>query len=409
MSSENWQFYIEYWDPWPTFSYFEYVGKVLSFSGDVVRKYYLDQYNGSTYQITIENNNDEAAQLVRGRYFSIYFEDLQIFVSGRISGITFNDSPGTNQGVSTATVTCSDPISQMGKFTVDNFVFPQDTTGNQAILPSGTYNQSLIPGVTATITDSIASTSTYSGTLLNKLNLLMNTEKGQMWPSSGTGLRFNGRSEVAQPSGITFVRKPTGVVGEIPYVQFQRIQLGDNFMNQVLIQPETVAAQFGLSQSSIDTFGPSGYSIPTLDYDTTQAAGLASWLAVMQGDPNDYSYEITVTDLTADKTDIEQLISNLIQGNSLTNIEWLKPGDLNETVVLAVIEGYSFNAMPGQTFYTFYFSSADFYAYFRLNDSIYGRLGGGGIVYNQAEITYDESGWTYNDSNADDTASRLGW
>ena len=374
MSSENWKFYIEYWDPWPTYDYFEYVGKVFSFSGNVGRKYYLDQYDSSTYQITIENNNDEAAQLVRGRYFSIYFEDLQYFVSGRISGITFNDSPGTNQGVSTATVTCLDPISQVGKLTLNNFAFPQGLTGDQAILPSGTFNQSIIPTVTATSTNSIASTSSYSGTLLNKLNLLMNTEKGQMWPSAGTELRFNGRGVVAQPSGITFVRTPTGIVGEIPYVQFQRIQLGDQFMNQVLVKPESVATQFGTSQSSIDAFGPSGYSISTLDNTTTQASGLASWLAIMQGDPTDYSYEITVRDITADKSDIEQLITNLIQGNSLVNIEWLKPGDVTATVVEAVVEGYSFNAIPGETQYTFYLSAATFYQYFILDSTTYGIL-----------------------------------
>jgi hypothetical protein len=35
-------------------------------------------------------------------------------------------------------------------------------------------------------------------------------------------------------------------------------------------------------------------------------------------------------------------------------------------------------------------------------------LGGTDITYNQPEISYDESGWIYNDSNADDTAARLG-
>jgi len=374
MSSENWQFYIEYWNPWPDIDYFEYVGKVLSFSGDVARKSYLDQYSGTTYQITIENNNDEAAQLVRGRYFAIFFEDLQYFISGRISGITFQDAAGLDQGISTATVTCSDPISQMGKFTVNNFVFPQGTTGDQAILPSGTYNSSIIPSVAATDTSSIASSSTYSGTLLNKLNLLMNTEKGQMWPGGGTGLFFLGRAIVAQPSGISFVRNTTGVTGEIPYVQFNRIQLGDQFMNQVLVEPESVATQFGSSSSSINAYGPSGYSISTLDYTTTQAAGLASWLAIMQGDPTDYRYEITVTDITADKADIEQLITNLTFGYSLVNVEWLKPGDVSETVVEAVVEGYSFNAIPGETQYTFYLSAATFYQYFILNSSTFGIL-----------------------------------
>jgi hypothetical protein len=56
-----------------------------------------------------------------------------------------------------------------------------------------------------------------------------------------------------------------------------------------------------------------------------------------------------------------------------------------------------------------YLTPADVYSQFILNSTYFGVLGGGGIVYNQAEITYDESGWIYNDSNADDTASRLGW
>jgi hypothetical protein len=374
MSSENWQFYIEYWNPWPDLDYFEYVGKVLSFSGDVARKSYLDQYSGTTYQITVENNNDEAAQLVRGRYFAIFFEDLQYFISGRISGITFQDAAGLDQGISTATITCSDPIAQMGKFTVDSFVFPQGTTGDQAILPCGTYNQSIIPSVLATDTSSIASSSTYSGTLLNKLNLLMNTEKGQMWPGGGIDLTFLGRAIVAQPSGISFVRNITGVAGEIPYVQFNRVQLGDQFMNQVLVQPESVATQFGSSSASINAYGPSGYSISTLDYTTTQAAGLASWLAIMQGDPTDYRYEITVTDRTADKADIQQLLTNLTLGYSLVNVEWLKPGDVSETVVEAVIEGYSFNAIPGETQYTFYLSAATSYQYFILDSSTFGIL-----------------------------------
>ena len=374
MSPENWKFYIEYWDPWPSIDNFEYVGKVFSFSGDVARKSYLDQYSGTTYQITVENNNDEAAQLVRGRYFAIFFEDFQYFISGRISGITFQDAAGLDQGISTATITCSDPISQMGKFTVNSFVFPQGTTGDQAILPSGTYNQSIIPSVSATDTSSIASSSTYSGTLLNKLNLLMNTEKGQMWPGGGTNLTFLGRAIVAQPSGISFVRNTTGVTGEIPYVQFNRIQLGDQFMNQVLVEPESVATQFGSSSASINAYGPSGYSISTLDYTTTQAAGLASWLAIMQGDPTDYRYEITVTDITADKADIEQLLTNLFFGYSLVNVEWLKPGDVSETVVEAVVEGYSFNAIPGETQYTFYLSAATFYQYFILDSTTFGIL-----------------------------------
>jgi hypothetical protein len=366
MTAENWKFYIEYWNPWPTYDYFEYSGKVLSFAGSNGRKSYMDPYNGSTITITVENNNDEAAQLVRGRYFTIFFESLSLFVSGRISGIDYQDAQGVNQEISTATVTCLDAIAQCGKLTLNNFSFPEDLTGEQAMLPTGTFNQSVVPGVSAIDTQSTASASTYSGTFLNKLNLLMNTEKGQMWPNGGFGVYFLGRALVAQPTGKTFVRTKTGVANDVPYIDFKRIQLGDQFMNQVLVQPESVASQFIVNQESIDNFGPSGYSLSTLDYNTTQAAGLASWLATMQGNPDDFRYEITVSDIAADDF--------LNVGNSLVTVEWLKPGDVSETVVEAVVEGYSFNAIPGETQYTFHLSSATTYQYFILDSTTFGIL-----------------------------------
>ena len=409
MSSENWQFYIEYWDPWPDFNYFEYSGKVLSFAGNVGRQSYMDQYSGSTFVVTVENNNDEAAQFIRGRYFTIYSEGSILFVSGRIAGIDYQDAPGENQGISTATVYCVDTIGQCGKLTLNDFVFPEDLTGLQAILPAGTFNQSVVPNVAATDTQSTASASTYSGTFLNKLNLLMNTEKGQMWPSGAISVLFLGRAVVGQPSGSTFVRNKTVVANEIPYVGFKRIQLGDQFMNQVLVQPESVASQFATNQDSIDLYGPSGYSLPTVDYDVDQAAGLGSWLATMQGDPSDYRYEITVTDISANKTEIQELLENLRFGYSYIDVEWLKPGDTTETTVQAVIEGFSYNAIPGETEYTFYLSSADFYQYFRLNDSVYGVLGAGGVYYDQTGITYNQSGYVYNDTKESYDASRLGW
>ena len=73
------------------------------------------------------------------------------------------------------------------------------------------------------------------------------------------------------------------------------------------------------------------------------------------------------------------------------------------------IEGINISMTPSNTVYTVFASPFNYYAEFILDDSVFGVLGGGGIVYNQAEITYDEAGWIYNDSNADDTASRLGW
>jgi hypothetical protein len=216
--------------------------------------------------------------------------------------------------------------------------------------------------------------------------LLVSTEQGQLWDAGNNAFFFLGRQYVGKPSGYTFSRT-AGSITDIPYSTFRRYELGDQFMNQVTIVPQSVsspvAEQYNENSASITAYGPSAYSVSTLDDTTTQAAGLASWLAIMQGDPTDFRYEITVLDTTATgivpgtlppQTVLQDFVQMLKNGESLAIIEWLKPGDVSETSVEVVCEGFAVNAVPGQTEYTFYFSSAEFYQYFRLDDTVYGIL-----------------------------------
>ena len=214
------------------------------------------------------------------------------------------------------------------------------------------------------------------------MNLLVSTEKGQLWDLGNNAYWFLGREYVGKPSGYTFTRT-AGSITDIPYSTFRRYELGDQFMNQVTVEPVFVASQYNENSASVTAYGPSAYSVSTLDSTTTQAAGLASWLATMQGDPTDFRYEITVLDTTATgivpstippQTVLQDFVQSLTLGESLCTIEWLKPGDVSETSVEVVCEGFAVNAVPGQTEYTFYFSSAEFYQYFRLNDTVYGIL-----------------------------------
>ena len=217
---------------------------------------------------------------------------------------------------------------------------------------------------------------------MNRINLLVSTEKGQLWDSGNNTFWFLGREYVGKPSGYTFSRT-AGSITDIPYSTFRRYELGDQFMNQVTVQPGFVASQYKENSVSVTAYGPSAYSVSTLDSTTTQAAGLASWLATMQGDPTDFRYEITVLDTTATgivpstippQTVLQDFVQSLRSGESLATLEWLKPGDVSETSVEVVCEGFAVNAVPGQTEYTFYFSSAEFYQYFRLDDTVYGVL-----------------------------------
>jgi hypothetical protein len=92
----------------------------------------------------------------------------------------------------------------------------------------------------------------------------------------------------------------------------------------------------------------------------------------------------------------------------MLSLEWQAQGQPTR-VVNTIIEGYNFSGNPSGTVVTLYLSPVEYYQYFVLNDDIYGRLGGDGIVYDQGDIDYNQAGWIYNDVTADDTASRLGW
>ncbi|NBP01064.1 MAG: hypothetical protein EBU90_13195 [Proteobacteria bacterium] len=94
--------------------------------------------------------------------------------------------------------------------------------------------------------------------------------------------------------------------------------------------------------------------------------------------------------------------------NRSCNLYYQEPENLL-TSVSAFIEGYQINAVPGSTTFTLSLSPLQYYQFFTLDNSTFGVLGGGTIYYDQPEIVYDEFEWTYNDVDASNSASRLGW
>ena len=374
MSSEQFTFEIYHWES-GSFVGAPYTGSVLSFAGKSGRTSYMDNYAGGGFTITIANNDNEAAQFVRGYWVDILFGNGDYLQGGQVSEIVYDDYVGQNQGLSTATITCLDSLAVSGKFQLQNFTFTQATTGNQAAQVLGTYGPEQIPQIQLdTPSLSTASASTYSGTYLNRLNLLANTEKGQIWQFGDWSLRWKSRQNVSASSGKTFTRT-SGGASDITYIGFRRIALGEQFFNQVTVTPEGLTEQKVTNSSSVDLYGASGFQMNSVDYNTTQASGLASWLATMLANPTDYRYEVDISDITGNKENIRDFLNIADIANYPTaTLKWLKPGDVSETTVNVVCEGFSFNAVPGQTTYTVYFSPLTNYQYFTLNSSTLGIL-----------------------------------
>ena len=374
MSSEQFTFEIYHWES-GSFVGAPYTDSVLSFAGKSGRTSYMDNYAGGGFTITIANNDNEAAQFVRGYWVDILFGNGDYLQGGQVSEIVYDDYSGQNQGLSTATITCLDSLAVSGKFQLQNFTFTQATTGNQAAQVLGTYGPEQIPQIQLDATSlSTASASNYSGTYLNRLNLLANTEKGQIWQFGDWSLRWKSRQNVSASSGKTFTRT-SGGVSDITYIGFRRIALGEQFFNQVTVTPEGLTEQKVTNSSSVDLYGASGFQMNSVDYNTTQSSGLASWLATMLANPTDYRYEVDISDITGNKENIRDFLNIADIANYPTaTLKWLKPGDVSETTVYVVCEGFSFNAVPGQTTYTVFFSPLANYQYFTLDSTTLGIL-----------------------------------
>jgi len=372
MSAEQWSF--QYGVSGTVFT-----TSVLSFSGNQGRQNYIDNYAGGTFQITIKNQTNLAANFTRGTSVRIVFSTGNTFVQGKVSGVTYNDYPG-NTGLSTATITCQDAMQEAGKWNLQDFTgYVGDWTTYQAQYTNETYTGWKTPEVLAVSRglSRAEQVTTYNGTILNRLNLLNNAERGQL-VTVGGGIYFLSRADALNVNTVSFHRT-TSSSTSIAYSSFRRINSLDTFMNQITVNSYTMAGasiiSFGNNPDSQAAYGTSGYTVNTADIGTYQPLGLASWLAYVQGDPNLLRFEIDFDDATASST----AIFNFLYGASIstarsTTATWRVPGAGSDTTTNVMLEGFSFNGTPQQTSYTAYFSSLSVYQYFILNSSTQGIL-----------------------------------
>jgi hypothetical protein len=354
-----------------------FTSDVLSFSGDWGRQNYLDNYSGGGFSVTIKNNTNQAASFIRGTDVQIQFSDGQLAWIGKVTTVDYNDYAG-DTGLSTATIRCIDSISQAGKFTLQNFNYTAAQTCDQAMQTNSVFPTS--PQISASRAgDSAASgtASAYNGTILNRLNVLNNTEKGLLVSAYAGGtflVTFKARSQVNIFVTTVQLKRTGDNTTTISYRDIRRIGLGDNFMNQVDVKPETVASQLVNNTASQTAYGISGYTVDTVDSTTTQAAGLSSWLATMQGEPSTLRFEVDFDDVSCNATAFNTFMYDILLSQiSNVTMQYQAQGQSLQTVP-CVVEGMSFSGTPSQTDVTVYLSPATYYQYFILNSTTFGIL-----------------------------------
>jgi hypothetical protein len=383
---------------------------VLSLNYFQGRQHYLNQYAGGILNITLNNSTNIASNFVMNEEWQLYGDGLSGVQYFWVQGVTLNDYPG-NTGLSTCTVQLGDVLARNGRNVVTNSTIPQLQTTSQVdyINTWNTPQQGNV--LTPNLGNSTASAITYTGSVLNYWNFCFSTERGVIGLSSDS-LLMNSRNSVAE-SVISFSfsrNSPSASV--ISYNEIERIKLNLNFYNQCTVISTGVADQTVSNAASVTSFGVNQLSVSTVDFSASQAAGNAGWVANSHSDPAAEYFRINVFDIPQDSTALQGLLAAYNGSQSTTKKVWdlvyRVPGAGSDTTVQVVIEGIGINATPERTDFDIYLSPLTLYQFFTLDSSVLGILGGGGNLYDQPEIEYDENGWIYNDANVEQ-GSRLGW
>ena len=220
---------------------------------------------------------------------------------------------------------------------------------------------------------SIASATTYSGTVLNYFNFLSVTERGYI-VCRNVGIYFVPRSAVSSyaPIATTFGRTTSAT--QIAYQQFQRVAANTQMNNVATISPNGLASVTATNTSSQTAYGSAFYTSATVDYDITQATGNANWIVNNFSDPTTERYKISFSDVAQNSTALTSWFSQCWGTINRTNTFYFqKPGG-SLTSVSTVVEGFEINATPEQTIFTLNLSPLQYYQFFTLDSSTLGIL-----------------------------------
>ena len=357
----------------------DFTSSILSASITQGREKYLDTYSGGSISITINNNTNLADSFNFND--KIYVQTVSLFLGFRdvftVQEITFNDYPG-NTGLSTATIFATDGLSRAGRIQATNKALTQTNTTTQmeqfngSPLPADLVVLSIFGGVGS----SIASAQTYTGTVLNQINVLQSTERGIIRTGAitkTTQLIYSyARSSVNGNfvSSFSFGRNTSSAV--IAYSTFERIQNGSSFINTATIQPLGLSNETRTNAASVSTYAPTFYSSSTVDYNATQAQGNGDWIVDTFSDIEDLRFRIGFTDRMQNSTAYTDFLAQF--PNIAFALTYRVPAAGSDTTVNVVLEGWQINITPEQTTYSLSFSPLDYYQFFTLNSTTLGIL-----------------------------------
>jgi hypothetical protein len=205
---------------------------------------------------------------------------------------------------------------------------------------------------------------TVSGTWADWINSVCLTINGRLYEDAVQVALFG-----PTPYAIATVNFSDTTNNATNYV-YDKIEFGsyaDNYYTQTSVDPESFAAQ--TVQTGAKPYRT--YSVNTLNASASQALDYANWLLNNFKTPKVAPTSIS---MFANAQNNFGGIQNLNIGTQV-NIAF------RGTTYTAVIEGWAFNAQPGNARYTFYVSAADLNAYLILDNAVFGKLDSNRLGY----------------------------
>lgn len=353
-----------------------HTSSVLSFTFNNGRQSYLDTYNAGALVLTIKNQANESAGFTFNDRISLLDPTGFSRFSFYVVEVAYSDYPG-NTGLSTATIVCQDSLGLMGRLQMNSFAITAASSGSQ-------FSQvGSVPGYVATKptravggnSGSSCSAGTYSGSVLNFWNLLVNTERTVLAVEQQQ-VKFFFRDGIANGGSSTMALGRTGNSTTVAYKTFERINLGLDLINQAQVTPAGLATQQATNAASVATYGAQGFTVSTVDATATQGLGLAQWLANTLSDTSKQRFVVSFNDLmqTTSTDNFTTFISTACAKLPL-NLTYRVPGAGSDTTVKVLIEGFSVSATPTDTSMTVYCTPLTYYQFFILNSANLGVLG----------------------------------
>jgi hypothetical protein len=320
--------------------------QVKSMNYSTGRRTQFDSWAPGSLVLTIINNNGQANPYDLNDKITLTAVGTSWFQWFYVQEVLFNDLGGEGKG-STATIVCTDLLGRLGR----GQVFEQDIAADTTLAQIDTAFDFLMPtgtdfyfagGAGASIA---AADDAYTGTALNRLNLNILTEQG--WIAvTDIGIYLYGRDDVYNfTPTLTYARTASGSY-QFGYSDIRRIALGSDYLNTCTVTPPVAPAQNAIDTTAVGLYGTYGAEFATVDDTGSQALSFAQWQVLTRSNPDELSFQISISDTANDLTEFFNSLSTI---EPVVTVSYQKPGSPTVLTSTQLTQGFSMIMTPSRT------------------------------------------------------------